>query len=252
MKLLAIADTHLGHKAGRTAEARKYIADAMFNSLSSIVQIAKREKYDFVLHGGDVFNRSSPEKREIYRFFNLVEGLLDDDIGFIVAPGNHDRSRLPDSLFRYYYKNYFCFNKFSTFNLGDIGIIGFPFEYKDPRAVFNKVKTIALNNAKKKYIILCHQLFYGATFGPHNFRFTLQNDVIQTQKLPDNLKLVITGHIHKAQLLANGRVAYPGSTERTHHVEIIEPKGYLSIECADDFIDLQFKEVPTTEMKVLE
>ena len=54
--------------------------------------------------------------------------------------------------------------------------------------------------------------------------------MINPINLPENLKLVISGHIHKAQSLCNGKVVYPGSTERTHHFEIIEPKGYLIID----------------------
>ncbi|MCE7734309.1 MAG: hypothetical protein GPJ54_05470 [Candidatus Heimdallarchaeota archaeon] len=252
MKILAIADTHLGFQVGRTAEARKFISENTFSAFSNIMEIAIEKKYDFVLHGGDVFNRSSPDSKEVQKFYTKVERVLDEGIGFVMVPGNHDRAHLPDSLLKFYYNKFYCFNKFSQFSLGDISVIGFPFEYNDPKAVFNKITKIAEKNPKQLYLVLCHQLFYGAVFGPHNFRFTLQNDVIYPKNLPENLKLIITGHIHRAQSLSKGRVVYPGSTERTHHFEIIEPKGYLEIDINHDFIKIKFNEIPTTEIKVLE
>lgn len=252
MKLLAIADTHLGLKVGRTANTRKFIADQMFNSFCNVLDIAKKEKVEYVIHGGDVFNRSNPEKKEISRLFTKIEDLLNDDIGFVMVPGNHDRAHLPDSLLRFYYDNYYSFNKFSEFTINGSTIIGFPFEYKSPRTIFNKVLKKVQQNPKRKYIALCHQLFFGATFGPHNFRFTLQNDVINPTKVPDNLDLIISGHIHKAQSLSKGKVVYPGSTERTHYVEIIEPKGYLLIDSKEDSTNVNFKKLESSPMKVLE
>ena len=72
MKLLAIADTHLGLKIGRNSKARKYVANLMYNSFSNVLDIAKQEKVDYVIHGGDVFHRSNPEKNEIStNFLNL-------------------------------------------------------------------------------------------------------------------------------------------------------------------------------------
>lgn len=252
MKILAIADTHLGFQTGRTSEAREFVVDNVFRAFSYTMELAVEKRFDYILHGGDVFNRSSPNPKEVQRFFTKVEHVLDNNVGFVMVPGNHDRAHLPDSLLKYYYPNYHCFNKFSEFNIGDITIIGFPFEYNDPKSIFNKVKLIANNNPNRKYIALCHQLFYGAVFGPHNFRFTLQNDVIPHNKLPKNLQLVITGHIHRAQSLSNGRVVYPGSTERTHHFEVIEPKGYLEIDVTDDSINTNFIELPSSNIQVLE
>ena len=252
MKLLTIADTHLGLKTGRNAKARKHVADLMYNSFSNVLDIAKKEKVDYVIHGGDVFNRSNPEANEVSRLFNRIETLLNDDIGFVMVPGNHDRAHLPDSLLRFYYDDYYNFNKFSEFRINGLSLIGFPFEYNSPRVVFQKIIKKIQQNPKKKFIAICHQLFYGATFGPHNFRFTLQNDVINPTNLPENLKLIISGHIHKAQSLCGSKVVYPGSTERTSYVEIIEPKGYLLIDINDNGLEVGFNKIQTSPMKVLE
>ena len=77
-------------------------------------------------------------------------------------------------------------------------------------------------------------------------------DTLETEKLPENVLLVISGHIHRFQELQNGRVYYAGSTERTSFMEIVEPKGYLLIDIEDEFHKVQFCETDSIQMEVLE
>ena len=98
MRFLAIADTHFGYEAGKTAVARKFVYDEMFNSFERVLDIARTEKVDCVLHGGDLFNRSKPRKKVIKRAYHLIENLLKDQIEFAIVPGNHERSILPNTL----------------------------------------------------------------------------------------------------------------------------------------------------------
>ncbi|MHA2403112.1 MAG: metallophosphoesterase [Candidatus Kariarchaeaceae archaeon] len=64
MRLLALADTHLGFKFGRTPFARKESFESMFISFQRVLDVAIKSKVDFVLHAGDIFNRSKPPKYE--------------------------------------------------------------------------------------------------------------------------------------------------------------------------------------------
>ena len=107
-------------------------------------------------------------------------------------------------------------------------------------------------NKKQRSIILCHQLFSGASFGPHQFTFKEQHGAIDINYFSSNISLFISGHIHRAQALNDGLVVYPGSLERTSFVESIEPKGYLLIDIEDDYLKINFKQIPSDPMDVFE
>ncbi len=251
MRILATADSHFGYIYGRTTQAKNLITQHFFNSFENLLKIARREKVDLVLHGGDFFNRSKPKKKFIAKAFNLVARLSDDGINFIAIPGNHDRSYLPDTLLSYFRKNIHFLNTYSIIEMNDITIIGFPYS-NDPVSVMNKISRFAENNPSRKIIILCHQLFDGASFGPHNHVFTKRPDTLLTYHLPSNIKFVISGHIHRAQTLQNNKVFYPGSIGRTSFMEIVEPKGYLIFELEDDLYSTNFYEIPSIPMEVKE
>jgi DNA repair exonuclease SbcCD nuclease subunit len=251
MRLLALADTHLGFKFGRTPFARKESFESMFISFQRVLDVAIKSKVDFVLHAGDIFNRSKPPKYVVSRTYELIENLLNHDIGFIVTPGNHERSRLPETLLSHFYDKFHIMTKLSTLKLNGINMIGFPFERKSPRSIFRRVSKIASSDPKSHFFVMCHQLFNGAWFGPHQFYFRGE-DALDTAILPDNVKFSITGHIHRAQTVQSNQVVYTGSTSRTSFAEAIEPKGFLEIETSHDFHKIKFLELVSPDMKIVE
>ena len=107
MRFMAIADTHLGFDTGKTSEARNYTYERMFQVFENIGQIAKQDKVDFILHGGDLFNRSKPRKKVLKRTFEIIEQILNNDIGFLAVPGNHERAKIPENLLNYHPKCHF-------------------------------------------------------------------------------------------------------------------------------------------------
>jgi len=251
MRFLAIADTHFGYENGRTALARKFVYERMFGVFEEILHVARKEKVDYILHGGDVFNRSKPRKKVITRAYKLIEEILSEDIGFIIVPGNHERSILPDTLLRFHPKSHF-FSDFAAIDLGECLLIGFPYSNNISKLIDEKLSLVLKKHKDKPCIILCHQLFDGAVFGPHKFRFNIGHGAIDPLLFPESIKLIVSGHIHRAQSLMKGFVVYPGSTERTSFIEIIEPKGYLLIEIDEKQLRVKFKEIPSIPMNVIE
>jgi DNA repair exonuclease SbcCD nuclease subunit len=69
------------------------------------------------------------------------------------------------------------------------------------------------------------------------YTFRTGQDVIRTADIPDGLTAVLSGHIHRAQLLSKdlegkplaAPILYPGSIERTSFQEKDEKKGYLTL-----------------------
>lgn len=72
--------------------------------------------------------------------------------------------------------------------------------------------------------------------GAHDFTFRHAPDVVAARSLPEGLALVLSGHIHRHQLLwrdvrgqhLRAPVLYTGSTERTSFAERLETKGYVT------------------------
>jgi DNA repair exonuclease SbcCD nuclease subunit len=93
------------------------------------------------------------------------------------------------------------------------------------------------NNCDGK--ILCvHHCFEGATVGPGDYTFRYNDDVIRIRDVPEEFLAVLSGHIHRFQVLTKDLksksiatpILYPGSIERTSFAEKDEPKGYLKVE----------------------
>ena len=92
--------------------------------------------------------------------------------------------------------------------------------------------------------------------GPADYMFTTAPDVIRGADLPRGIAAVLSGHIHRHQVLTTdlrGRglaalVLYPGSIERTSIAEADEEKGFMIVELACDEPDVrvswQFRPLP--------
>jgi DNA repair exonuclease SbcCD nuclease subunit len=105
--------------------------------------------------------------------------------------------------------------------------------------------------------ILClHQAIDGATVGPSNYTFRNREEVIDIDDIPDGINLVLSGHIHRRQILRTRTgipVIYSGSIERTSFAERDEPKGFYDITVASDSAQprIKFIELPTRPMIIL-
>ncbi len=252
MRIVATADSHFGYEYGRSSVAKKESIQRMNQAFENILNEAISLQADLVLHGGDVFNRSSPKKEVIEQAYDIIDRFAEEDIPLVIIPGNHDKSVLPESLVNHLNKHIHFLNKFSLLDFSEISILSFPFVSGDPKIIFEKAIRKAKEEPSKKIIILCHQLFDGASFGPHNYVFTNRLDTLKTDKLPDNVLFVVSGHIHRFQNIQNGRVYYTGSVERTSFMEITEPKGYLLIEIEGDYHCVRFCKTESVPMDVIE
>jgi DNA repair exonuclease SbcCD nuclease subunit len=159
-----------------------------------------------------------------------------------VVPGNHERGRLPACLRRY--AGVHVVDRPRTFVAEVRGVrvalAGFPYERKSVRTRLPRLlRETAWAAARADVALLCiHHCVEGATVGPGDFTFTSASDVIRGRDIPAAFTAVLSGHIHRRQVLTRdlrGRplpapVLYPGSVERTSSAEIGEPKGYLMVQ----------------------
>ena len=102
----------------------------------------------------------------------------------------------------------------------------------------------------------------GAQVGPSGYTFRRGEDVIRGGDISHDFAAVLSGHIHRAQVLTHdlagqklaAPVIYPGSIERTSYAERNESKGYQVLTLhtqnnpgADD-IDISFQPLPARPM----
>ena len=100
VKILFVADTHLGIDwPARPRVQRRRRGDDFFGNYLEVIETAKREEVHVLLHGGDLFYRSRVGQWLVARVFEPLLELADAGISVLIVPGNHERSRIPLSLF---------------------------------------------------------------------------------------------------------------------------------------------------------
>jgi exonuclease SbcD len=244
IRILLLADTHLGFdlpvnpRINRRRRGHDFLAN-----YATALQPAVDGEVDLVVHGGDVFNRSRPDRTVAWQAFEPLRRVADRGTPVYVVPGNHERGRIPHLRFAQH-PHIHVFDRPRTF-VADVrgtrvAIAGIPSERDDVRTRFGDLfaaTTHAEVDADVRLLCL-HQCVEGATVGPANYMFTTAADVIRAADLPQGFAAVLSGHIHRHQVLTTDRrggplpasVLYPGSIERTSIAEADEDKGYMIVE----------------------
>jgi DNA repair exonuclease SbcCD nuclease subunit len=262
IRILLLADTHLGFDLPTRAriERRRRGHDFLANYAAAL-EPALAGEVDLVVHGGDVFNRSRVPTSVAWQAFEPLTRVADRGIPVFVVPGNHERGRIPQIRFARHPRIH-LFDRPRTFavDVRDVrlAISGFPSERHEVRTTFvDLLESTRWRSATADVRLLCmHQCVEGATVGPNDFTFTTAADVIRGRDVPRGFSAVLSGHIHRHQVLTSdlrgnalaAPVLYPGSIERTSMAEADERKGFLIVEVtgggAEARVDWRFHELP--------
>jgi DNA repair exonuclease SbcCD nuclease subunit len=229
LRLLLLADTHLGLLRSGVDHTEAF---------ERALQPAFRGEVDLVVHGGDVFFRSRVKPGLVLRAFEPLKKLADSGIAVIVVPGNHERSAIPYPLLAAHPRIH-IFDRPRTVALNvrgaTVALSGFPNERDQIRDRFAALleKTEWRSTGAAIRLLCMHQTVEGSVVGPADFVFRNAPDVIPARAVPRGFAAVLSGHIHRHQMLPLASpVFYPGSTERTSSAERFEPKGFLTMEFA--------------------
>jgi exonuclease SbcD len=261
VRILLLADTHLGFDlpVRPRIERRRRGHDFLANYARAL-QPALAGDVDLVIHGGDVFNRSRPVPSLAHQAFEPLIRVADAGVPVFIVPGNHERGRLPHLRFAKHARIH-VFDAPRTFVAevagARVALSGFPSERDTVRARFTHLlgETGWRDTAADVRLLCLHQCVEGARVGPGNYTFTAAPDVIRGADIPGGFAAVLSGHIHRHQVLTHdlrGRalaapVLYPGSIERTSIAEADEDKGFLLVDVARDDaarVDWRFNTLP--------
>ncbi len=268
IRILFLADTHLGFDLPfRPRIQRRRRGPEFFANFKRALQPAVKGRVDCVVHGGDLLFRSKVPPRLVSMAFEPLKQVADQGIPVYLVPGNHERSVIPHR-FLAEHPEIHIFDRPKTFLLHKgrltLALAGFPFVRHGIRREFlHLLDQISRRHVNADIQILCiHQAIDGATVGPTGFMFHDTPEVINVSEIPTCFAAVLSGHIHRFQILSNdlkGKtlrtpVFYPGAIERTSFAERNEKKGYLILGFeADGSNDgrlrrWRFHELPTRPM----
>jgi DNA repair protein SbcD/Mre11 len=185
-----------------------------------------------------------------------------------IVPGNHERARIPLHLWSAH-PNCHIFHHPRTFLHqgpgGTVALVGFPFARRIRDSFADLVRQARAGSPSADYTLLCmHQTVEGSQVGPGDFTFRRGRDIIPGRDLPAGFDAVLSGHIHRPQVLTHdlasrplaAPVIYPGSVERTSFAERDEEKGYAVVSLAPpgdpDPVRVDFCPLPARPMVSLE
>jgi len=271
IRVLLLADSHLGYDLPLRPRVRRRRRGLDFQANHDVVLGAVHSLgVDLVVHGGDLFHRPRVPPSLAYQAFRGLLEVADSGVPVFVVPGNHERSRIPH-LHLAAHPNLHVFQRPETFlatvRERQVAMAGFPFHRRGVRAAFPGILTkTGWEGQEADLRLLClHHCVEGARVGPVNHVFRKAPDVIRCADLPQGFAAVLSGHIHRHQVLRKdlqghalpAPVYYPGSVERTAFAEMGEEKGYLILEFragAGGGIAVRhaFKPLPSRPMRILD
>ena len=211
---------------------------------------------DALVHGGDVFFRSKIPAQVIQKAYEPLLPVLERGVHMFFVPGNHERSRLPVSPI-FHHKNFHLFYRPRSFSIEMNGLEviwgGFPSIRHEVQKDFpDKLVQVGYDSESEALKVLCmHQSIEHAVVGVQNYTFRRGPDVVGLDQFPDYLDLVLSGHIHRQQVLrsrAGTPLIYSGSIERTSFAERLETKGFFILNLSKDDINWEFRQLPTRSM----
>ncbi len=257
MRVLFVSDTHLGFDLpGRPRVVRRRRGEDFFQNFERALAAARAGGADVVVHGGDLLYRSRVPAWLVEAALAPLKRLASSGVPVVLIPGNHERARIPYPLLAIHERLH-IFDRPRSFILEARGVraafTGFPYT-NGIRDRFPETYAAASRGASGADVrVLClHQCIEGATCGPGNYTFRFGADVVRAADLPQDAAVVLSGHIHRHQVLKlPGRppVIYAGSVERTSFAEAPETKGFVVLQLAPSGLEnFEFRPLPARPM----
>ena len=223
-----ISDTHLGLVQYGSNEREQDVYDA-FNQA---IDISIKDKVDFVIFAGDIFENPKPNGNAILQMANALKRLKENDIKSFFILGEHDVSNVTSNPVPFVYHN-LDFAKY----IGD----GKPIEYKGIMLVgFDKIRPPEMAQNKERFLDIDKTV---ENFSGHKIlvlhqgitEFNKFAGELQSTDLPKNFTYYAMGHLHDKDIRQfnnlKGPIVYPGSIELTTSEGIKDiKKGFFEVD----------------------
>ena len=233
MKFSHISDTHLGQY-----RSKKEREDDAYDAFKQAIEISIKDKVDFVIFSGDIFNKVQPPNEAILLMMQQLNRLKDNGIESYFVLGDHDQPKVKQNPIHALYsrltKVSHHLEEGKPVYFKDVLLIGFDHQdgKKDIENMleeFKKIDSVAEKHNGHKILVL-HQ-------GIKDVH--VHAGEINANDLPKNFTYYAIGDIHtnfeKKYDFLGGPLVYPGSIEIASTEPIKEnPKGFYIIDISSE------------------
>lgn len=223
MKILRVGDPHI-----RPSNIEE--ADRLMTFVKDIVVGGKVDRLEIL---GDLFHTHAVIRLEVLEFWNKWLEIFSSLVETIVLVGNHDQSGDYNSRshalrpFKRMQSGIETSDSYTKPKPG-LRIIDSPVRigiflyapYIHGESAF-KDAVRGANDGPGAKILVCHQTFAGSQYDNGFYA----PDGFNPDDLLEIFDLIISGHIHKEQVICNGRVDYPGTSKWDSASDANERKG---------------------------
>jgi len=233
MKILHLADTHIGYSAYNKLDDNGINQREMdvYNAFSQVVDFAIKKKVDLVLHSGDLFDTVRPSNRAISFAVGQLLRLSNAGIPTVIISGNHETPRLRETgtvfkVFEHIDNLHLAYTgKCQTFEFGDLKVHALP--HCADKCLFETELDAMKPDKKFKFNIA---MLHSAVSGLAVFRMNEFNELMATDsQLDRGWDYVALGHYHE-HCEVGPNIIYAGSTERFGFGHAGEPKGFVMLD----------------------
>jgi DNA repair exonuclease SbcCD nuclease subunit len=233
MKILHLADTHIGYSAYNKLDANgiNQRETDICDAFARIVEHALKKRPDLVLHSGDLFDTVRPSNRAISFVVGQLLELSSAGIPTVIISGNHSTPRLRETgsvfkVFEHIENIHLAYvgNK-QEFEFGDVKVHALPHS-ADKELFDREMASMAPDPDFDANIAMLHAGISGMSV----FRMNEFNELMASAgQLDRGFDYVALGHYHEHCEVAPG-VVYAGSTERLGFGEANQPKGFVELD----------------------
>ena len=252
IKILHIADTHLGYSAYRKTndEGINQREADIYESFRKVIDYAIDQKVDLILHAGDLFDAVRPTNRAITIAIQQLLRLSDHHIQFVLISGNHEQPKLQETghifnLFEHiphihpiYHEKY----ETKEFNMNDETILIHCLPQINTQEAYQTQLTSIEDNEDVDYQIF---LAHGSIQGIKEFSMNEFNEMmLPKQYLSKMFDYVALGHFHTYTKI-NDNTYYAGSTDTFSFSETTSAHGFIQLNLENQQKQISFKKLQT-------
>ena len=255
MKILHVADTHLGYSAYRktTEEGINQRELDAYNAFQEFIDYAVKTKPDLIIHAGDLFDSVRPNNRALTFAIRQILRVSKKSIPFIIIAGNHEQPKLKEtghifSIFDHIENVYPVYNEkyeILEFEIDKkkIAIHTIP-QYTSKKDFNEDLKKLKPTKSADYNIFVAH----GSVTGLKEFKMNEFNElIIPTNALHNNFDYIALGHFHSFTKI-NEKTYYSGSTERYTFIDATDKKGFIKVEFKNKDLKTRFIELKNRPM----
>ncbi len=248
MRIMHIADTHLGYSAYSKVDSQgiNQRETDFYDSFRQAIDKAIEMRPDVVIHAGDLFDTVRPQNRAIDFALKQLIRLSDEKIKTVLISGNHSTPRLRETgnIFRIF-EHLDHIHSVHQPGLqkivkGDLTIHAVPHSVAPPMHEFISNAT---PSGDTKYNVL---VLHGGILGSNTYKMDEFNEQdVPASSISKDFDYVALGHFHRFTEVRRG-MYYSGSTERLGFGEVGQTKGVIEVDLDED--KAIFHELTTRDM----